>query len=625
MTTTSVPKIRRASGRFEDEPAEAWPRQLRVALVGSSGGSTHRGNAHTEVSALAAQLRGLDDGEACILSHCVYVCADVPLNRPSSDTPATLFTLSGQLDGAADCENGTHVRKEVQPRRGCAASCASGSTRVPRARAGGRHRVPTTANGGGQTHREVSREASPPKLEERLKANLEAVNELAEECDEQLAEAVYNGLVDAMVLVSADARPSAGINSASLAAAVSMGIPVVGTGGSSLGEATRAGACLLETGGSVGTTAISRAMSAACAFGAHWGFSYSPQLPPAQLDLQPILDCALPCFLALLVLLSGAAALTQHAPVLKLPGAPALHAAASRVNAMALAVGGGRATAQLEPNGSSGSLAGVIAGGVSLCGGASAVAALVVGLLAGLGCRRALAHSLHLGLPATAATLYTVGASGALAGLLGALLAPHTSVLSEALRAALAAPAHHSVGAGAVAGVVVGVLTKVGSVRGHYHSLILPLILLEMESGKPALLGALDAACLCCVCAGVCAAVCLTARSPAEGIACRRAVRINLLFGDFVEACYPYMARDAWVQLAALLGAAVAGALVGASAARSSAYLPVPLALALADARSAFAAACASAFCLPFVVTLLRRWPPPGAARSITRAPSSRK
>ena len=57
------------------------------------------------------------------------------------------------------------------------------------------------------------------------------------------------------------------------------------------------------------------------------------------------------------------------------------------------------------------SLAGVIAGGVTLCGGASAVAALIVGLLAGLGCRRALAHSLYLGLPATAATLYTVGAS----------------------------------------------------------------------------------------------------------------------------------------------------------------------------------------------------------------------
>eukprot|EP00965_Chrysotila_dentata_P221240 6192278-Pleurochrysis_carterae.AAC.2 len=91
---------------------------------------------------------------------------------------------------------------------------------------------------------------------------------------------------------------------------------------------------------------------------------------------------------------------------------------------------------------------------------------------------------------------------------------------------------------------------------------MLPLILLEVECARPAVLGALDAACLCCVCAGVCSAVALLPRTEHEGAACRRAVRINFFFGDYVEACYPYMARDVWVQTAALIGAAVAGGLI---------------------------------------------------------------
>ena len=98
-------------------------------------------------------------------------------------------------------------------------------------------------------------------------------------------------------------------------------------------------------------------------------------------------------------------------------------------------------------------------------------------------------------------------------------------------------------------------------------------------------LGALDASCLCCACAGVCAAVAARPTSAEEGSACRRALAINIWFGDFVEAhstpvlggraaasttrprhllgvpaqaCYPYMARDGYVRAAALCGARAA-------------------------------------------------------------------
>lgn len=72
-------------------------------------------------------------------------------------------------------------------------------------------------------------------------------------------------------------------------------------------------------------------------------------------------------------------------------------------------------------------------------------------------------------------------------------------------------------------------------VHGWYHRLLLPLILLEMSGGGFAILGALDAACLCCACAGVCAAVALRPSTCYEGNACCRAVTVNLFMGDFVE------------------------------------------------------------------------------------------
>ena len=154
-----------------------------------------------------------------------------------------------------------------------------------------------------------------------------------------------------------------------------------------------------------------------------------------------------------------------------------------------------------------------------------------------------------------------------------------------------------------------GVLTKWGSIHGYYHSVMFPLILIEMESGGMAVLGALDACCLCAVCAGVCTAVATTtaASAPAEAAACRRAVRINLLFGDYVEACYPYMAKSAHVNAGAYLGAWLAGAVLvsgGDPSTRSSAYLPLPLACALSERPGNMALAASLAFVAPAAVAL---------------------
>ena len=53
-----------------------------------------------------------------------------------------------------------------------------------------------------------------------------------------------------------------------------------------------------------------------------------------------------------------------------------------------------------------------------------------------------------------------------------------------------------------------------------------------------------------------------TSPSADEATACRAALRINLAAGDYVEACYPYMARSPAVNAAAYAGAAMAGAVL---------------------------------------------------------------
>ena len=55
-------------------------------------------------------------------------------------------------------------------------------------------------------------------------------------------------------------------------------------------------------------------------------------------------------------------------------------------------------------------------------------AALCSGIIAGLAARRGLSVSHAVGLPATASTLVTVGGAGLLGGLIGAVLAPLSSV-----------------------------------------------------------------------------------------------------------------------------------------------------------------------------------------------------
>jgi hypothetical protein len=145
-----------------------------------------------------------------------------------------------------------------------------------------------------------------------------------------------------------------------------------------------------------------------------------------------------------------------------------------------------------------------------------------------------------------------------------------------------------------------------------------------MELGDASFLGAIDELALVLVCAGICAGN-LTALKVrqlwhAEGrnidvedvTLCRRGLYINLLCGDFVEVCYPYMNRHRMINFSGYVGAGLSSAVLVASATlaeqvpRSLAYLPLPLSILLAHHNwYRMAIACFIAAGIPFVMTLL--------------------
>ncbi|EOD40881.1 hypothetical protein EMIHUDRAFT_222267 [Emiliania huxleyi CCMP1516] len=239
------------------------PPERRVALVGSSGGSTQRGSVQTAVSALAAQLAGIGRAhEVDSYADEGCGCAGGAGGRGSGAIDLSFLVFVGcesPLDGA--------------PGRATAALHATASLWC----------FPDAAP------------AASGRAAIRMRGELHAVNRLARKADERLAGVIARGDIDALVLV----RRLGSTNRASLLAAAAAGLPVVGTGGSSLGEAARMGVSVLEAGGSVGTTPRSRAVAAAAALAAHWRLPYSVQLPPPQLGLGPVLDATLPVTLSL--------------------------------------------------------------------------------------------------------------------------------------------------------------------------------------------------------------------------------------------------------------------------------------------------------------------------------------
>jgi len=171
------------------------------------------------------------------------------------------------------------------------------------------------------------------------------------------------------------------------------------------------------------------------------------------------------------------------------------------------------------------------------------------------------------------------------------------------------------------AGFVWGCLSCFGSKVGWYHAVHLPLILVEMETGKASFFGAVDELTLVLVCAGICASKLTVAAlfstksgriSDSDVALCRRGLCINLSCGDFIEVCYPYMERDIIINLGGYLASGLATAWLVASAQSvvevpsSLAYLPLPVSILLAEQQWRFMVeASLIAIFISFTATLL--------------------
>lgn len=174
-------------------------------------------------------------------------------------------------------------------------------------------------------------------------------------------------------------------------------------------------------------------------------------------------------------------------------------------------------------------------------------------------------------------------------------------------------------------GFLWGCLCCYGSKVGWYHAFFLPILLIEMENGDPSFFGAIDELTLVLVCAGICAGnlalrkLCLMFKltshrsvHEADALLCYRGLKTNLLYGDFAEACYPFMEHSTIINAGGYLASGLSSAWLVASSLdtdcvpKSQAYLPLPLSIALAGhQRNQMLGGSAIAFTVSFVSTFI--------------------
>lgn len=159
-------------------------------------------------------------------------------------------------------------------------------------------------------------------------------------------------------------------------------------------------------------------------------------------------------------------------------------------------------------------------------------------------------------------------------------------------------------------GFVYGCIFVYGSKIGWYHSIFLPLIMLEMDSSTghnaASLLGAIDLCTLVMVCAGICGGNLLFPYRRLDGNTSIswQALRTNILCGDFIEACYPSMEKSRVINVAAYLAAGISTEMIVCQRLLSSAYMPLPLSILISNNRWGMIAASSLAIGISFAGTL---------------------
>ncbi len=404
-------------------------------------------------------------------------------------------------------------------------------------------------------------------------APLKEIDERAKENDKALAAMIREGKIDGMMLMSCDPE---GANHEALTAAAETGIPLAGTGGTSMAATQTMGCNVIAASGTTGTTNRTRAISAVSAFAKEWDMKYSPVIGKSEgsqvqegsvwkrINFRGIMMASMPGFIAMA--LSLALSKILNIAVLE----DVFNTLVDLLPILLAAI----AARQISGLDEVGIVAGIVAGALSTEGGI--IGGLCVGILAGVFSYYIITFCLKHKVPGTTANIAAGGLSGLAAGLIGMfIIAPIAGWIGTGIKAVIDwALDYNAILAGGIAGFAIWFAI----LGGVYHAVILPIILLEMEAAGFSFLGCIDLCGLIMVCAGIQLANIIAPRKQSDRVACIPNIIVNLAFGTFAEAAYPFMFSSRKVFAATIAASTLSGLLIGALDVKCTAYVPCFLA-----------------------------------------------
>lgn len=405
-------------------------------------------------------------------------------------------------------------------------------------------------------------------LEESDEDTLENINKLASEKDKELAGLIKNGEIDGIMLMSCDPK---GINHEALSAAAQMQIPVAGTGGTSMADTQALGCKVIAASGTTGTTNRTRAVSAMAAFAKEWGIKFHPVIGSSaageaqgnvwkRINLRGIMMTSMPGFIAMAICLA----------LSKIPGLGVLEDVFNSLVEILPIIVAAVAAKQISGMDEVGVVAGVVSGAMSVDGGI--IGGVLVGILSGVLVYYISQFCFNHRIPGTTTNIAAGGLGGLAAGLVGKFaIAPVALIIGNWIKSAIDWAIAYN---GTVAGLIAGFAIWFAIMGGVYHAAILPIVLLEMESQGFSFLGAIDLCGLVMVCAGIQLANIILPKAKSDRVACVPNIFVNLVFGTFVEAAYPFMFASKKVFAGAIAAATLSGIAVGAFNVKCTAYVP---------------------------------------------------
>ncbi|GAB6927678.1 PTS sugar transporter [Paenibacillus sp. JCM 10914] len=431
---------------------------------------------------------------------------------------------------------------------------------------------------------------------------LAQINVEAEKQDRVIAEQIELGEIDGLIVMSSDPK---GSNRHAIEAAAKFRLPVTGTGGTSMAMIQSKGAHVISASGTTGTTNRTRAVTFVTSLSKHWRLPYRPVIGQAQkaqisagvsspwkrINIRGIMMASLPGFIGMALILA----------VSKIPGLSGLSEVFDlmiKALPVILAVIAAKQVSELDEVSI---VAGIVAGVLSVEGGM--IGGIIGGIGAGIIVHYIFRKCVEWRFPATTVNIVAGGISGLVAGLIVYfLIAPVALSAGEGIRLLIETLVSWSP---PIAGLIAGLLIWPAIIGGVYHAAILPIVLLEMETTSNSFLGAVDMVGLVMVSAGITLANIIAPRDKGEAAVAAPGFAINMGFGTFVEAAYPFMFSNKLVFAGAIASAGLGGMLVGLFGVRGTAYVPSFIGPITSNNTVGFLIAMAASMLSSFLITFL--------------------